>query len=245
MSARRQLFVIPVVEDTSSTDCWEGDDDNLVENGEVWSLVSLQESEGLPPVVAKNKDTLPSRGVWEPHQGFPDQNIARLPHIHSKNTDQDGFPHKSPEMEGKFQTLMRCKLLTKSHHEHYLILSFPPIVGDYWSSALFVQQLADAYAQIEKVNAPGMQRPLQKVGGHLTHHRGPSNQLPGGIASTRHGYNAPVGRGSRFPRLSSARPKTGQQKGTSIVDAVHFRFPAKRHFMQVCRADVQQSVRIQ
>ena len=50
--------------------------------------------------------------------------------------------------------LMRAKLVSRSTQEHILVLSFSRLVCDYWSSCLFVQQLADAYTKLEKSSKP-------------------------------------------------------------------------------------------
>lgn len=52
--------------------------------------------------------------------------------------------------------LMRVKLVQRSTQEHVLVLSFPRVVCDYWSSCLFVQQLADAYGKLEKSSKPSL-----------------------------------------------------------------------------------------
>lgn len=46
--------------------------------------------------------------------------------------------------------LVRAKLSSKGLHEHVLILSFPKIVCDFWSSCLFSHQLSNAYTKLEK-----------------------------------------------------------------------------------------------
>ena len=45
--------------------------------------------------------------------------------------------------------LIRARLVRESVHDATLVLSFPRIICDYWSSCLFVQQLADVYAKLE------------------------------------------------------------------------------------------------
>ena len=50
----------------------------------------------------------------------------------------------------KNESLLRAKLVARSSQDHILVLSFPAIVCDYWSSCLFVQQLAEAYSKLEK-----------------------------------------------------------------------------------------------
>ena len=56
---------------------------------------------------------------------------------------------------------MRVKLITKNSSDHILIVSFPCVVCDFWSSCLFIQQLSDTYAQLEK--APSYRPSLAAV----------------------------------------------------------------------------------
>ena len=60
------------------------------------------------------------------------------------------------EKQKESSLLMRVKLVQRSTHEHALVLSFSRVVCDYWSSCLFVQQLADAYAKLEKTSKPSL-----------------------------------------------------------------------------------------
>ena len=46
--------------------------------------------------------------------------------------------------------LIRARLVSNSSSTHTLVLSFPRIVCDFWSSCLFMQQLTDLYSQTEK-----------------------------------------------------------------------------------------------
>lgn len=46
--------------------------------------------------------------------------------------------------------LMRARLVSMGVHEHIIVLSFPRIICDFWSSCLFSKQLADAYINLEK-----------------------------------------------------------------------------------------------
>ena len=46
--------------------------------------------------------------------------------------------------------LMRARLVSKNTQTHYLVLSFPRIICDFWSSCLLMQQVADAYNKLEK-----------------------------------------------------------------------------------------------
>ena len=60
------------------------------------------------------------------------------PSIPSSRQDQS----KSP--------LLRARLVSKSTSRHILVISFPRIICDFWSSCLFIQQLADIYSKLEK-----------------------------------------------------------------------------------------------
>lgn len=57
--------------------------------------------------------------------------------------------HLSPD-DRDSPLLMRARLVSKGVHEHILVLSFPRIICDFWSSCLFAKQLADAYIHLEK-----------------------------------------------------------------------------------------------
>ena len=59
--------------------------------------------------------------------------------------------HLPPDNENKdAHLLMRARLVSKGVHEHILVLSFPRIISDFWSSCLFAKQLADIYIHLEK-----------------------------------------------------------------------------------------------
>ena len=70
---------------------------------------------------------------------------------------QEGPPNAKPYHLQPLQApieqhkiLIRARLVRESVHDSTLVLSFPRIICDYWSSCLFVQQLADVYAKLEK-----------------------------------------------------------------------------------------------
>ena len=46
--------------------------------------------------------------------------------------------------------LVKVKLVTKSAQDFLLVVSFPRVVCDYWSSCLFIQQLVEVYSKLEK-----------------------------------------------------------------------------------------------
>ena len=65
----------------------------------------------------------------------------------------------SQEEEETRTVLMRARLVQESVREATLVLSFPRIICDYWSSSLFVHQLAEAYRQMER--ASGVSRRIE------------------------------------------------------------------------------------
>lgn len=56
----------------------------------------------------------------------------------------------SPKQERPSAPLIRARLVSKSSSKNTLVVSFPRVVCDFWSSCLFMQQLADVYGKLEK-----------------------------------------------------------------------------------------------
>ena len=67
----------------------------------------------------------------------------------SEGSQLPSLTHLSPD-DKDAPLLMRARLVSKGVHEHILVLSFPRIICDFWSSCLFAKQLADAYIHLEK-----------------------------------------------------------------------------------------------
>lgn len=250
--ARRKLFQLPIQEiATISEDEVEHEaaSKGLSSLGvcDTQTTVPFEREAGVAPNTAVQSD-------WQ-HKG--EDTLMRLPQISRSGwRDSQKYSQATLGMEQKLAlsmgsnctTLLHAKLLSKSPQEHYLILSFPRIVADYWSSALFAQQLSDAYTQLEKVSAPGLThyRPgdSTKAGpGHrvirisqpgTSIHSGVNRGAVGGaygrLGNTRgRGAIAGGGGASRFPRLSSAHTKSGKKAASMI----HVRFPPQMHFKQV------------
>ena len=247
--ARRKLFQLPLQETpTSSKD--------EVDHETASRGFSHLGGHGIQTAVPSEREaavvaSTPMQSDWE-HRG--EDALRRLPQIpqpgkrDSEKCSQATFGMEQKTLPSKGSTLVHAKLLTKSPQEHYLILAFPRIVADYWSSALFSQQLTDAYAQLEKVNGPGLAhyRPGggSKAGpGHgvirVSHPRATIHgSMKRGAVGGVHGCpgNA-LGRGamfggsgaSRFPRLSSACTKAEKKPASTI----HVRFRPQMHFKQV------------
>lgn len=251
--ARRKLFQLPIQEIAASNED-EGEHEAVSKGLSSLGVCDTQATVTFEreAVVAPNTAV---RSDWHHRE----DTLKRLPHItrdrsgwrDSQKYSQAtlGMEQKSPlSMESNCTTLLHAKLLSKSPQEHYLILSFPRIVADYWSSALFAQQLSDAYTQLEKVSAPGLThyRPGdgKKAGpGHRVIRIGPpgtaicSGVNRGAVGGAYGRLGNARGRGaiaggggaSRFPRLSSARTKSGKKAASMI----HVRFPPQMHFKQV------------
>lgn len=67
------------------------------------------------------------------------------------------FPDRSFSLSGEKEDiapglLARAKLVSKGAQDHILVLSFPRVVCDFWSSCLFVFQVVDAYTALEKAS---------------------------------------------------------------------------------------------
>ena len=146
-NARRKPFPLPLRSDLVAT----GDGS---EGEKVISIVSLasknssDDSEGKPlrlrPLPSAGKKAVTFGQVTDLQSETEEKSVSRaLPSL-------SGHTHKEEEPRA---ALMRAKLVQESVRETTLVLSFPRIICDYWSSCLFVRQLAEAYAQLEKTSA--------------------------------------------------------------------------------------------
>ena len=68
----------------------------------------------------------------------------------SSTTELPSLLSSSVTDEKEAPVLMRARLVSTRAHEHILVLSFPRVICDFWSSCLFAKQLADAYISLEK-----------------------------------------------------------------------------------------------
>lgn len=248
--ARRKLFQLPIQEiPTSSEDKMDQTGSrgfNHLGDQHIQTASPPEREAAMVPSTAMQSD-------WQKRGDDAPKRLPQLPHQHGKSDSKGcsqatfGMEQRTiPSKGSNFSTLLHAKLLTKSPQEHYLILTFPRIVADYWSSALFSQQLTNAYTQLEKVSGPGLTyyRPggqkIIKIGQHGTAvHSSMRRGAVGGV------YGCPgnaLVRGTmfggsgaaRFPRLSSARTKTEKKPASTI----HVRFPPQTHFKQVSSAHV-------
>ena len=121
------------------------------------------------------------------------------------------------------QPLIRAKLVAKSSTKHILVLSFPRIVCDFWSSCLFMQQLVDAYGRLER-NAS--YRPCLKTS-YAGRKRG---GVMGACQQERWQKNFPEKRQERYQNC------TGGTEGCRNYVPM---FPARLKFEQVAQREKQ------
>lgn len=147
-NARRKLFSLRMCSDLVSSG--EEGKDGEGKNLSVVSVATSKNSDDSDgeekscwkpchlPSLAKKAVTFGHVTTSQPER----QPDARPPHLSTLLT------HNSTEEETKI--LIRARLVRESVHDATLVLSFPRIICDYWSSCLFVQQLANVYGQLEK-----------------------------------------------------------------------------------------------
>lgn len=149
MNARRKCFPLPMRNDIVPSARGEScPADDLAVN--VFSVTSVtggsdssdaSRSPGMGRTLSKRVSFLPPNPLVKPPPTI-------LPQLGLPNIDlslQDSAQSAQP--------LLRAKLSSKNTQDHILVLSFPRIVCDHWSSCLFVYQLCDAYSKLEKSSA--------------------------------------------------------------------------------------------
>ena len=223
INARRKIFTLPMRTDM----CTEGSAEREARLSVV-SLAGSEISNQKPPEVPKATfQTLKKKSVsFGTRQilGSPTSNTTHLPAL--------GNPTSSESLPG---LLMRARLVQKNTQEHVLVLSFPRIVCDYWSSCLFMQQLADAYGKLEKsasyrpsLAAMRIENKRQAVIHAYGKERGVGN---GNIHAQRRQLQSR----DASTRLLQRRAQMANQTDVGFVPTV----PARVHFHQVCQRENQ------
>ncbi len=144
MNARRKIFNLPtrngMVPSTDNSHPTTTDDMTMsvfsvtsVTNGSDSSDAS--KSPGIGRALGKRVSFAPSNP--------PPDKPALPPQLPSIDQSANATEESSP-------LLLRAKISSKSSQDHILVLSFPRIICDYWSSCLFIYQLSDAYSKLEK-----------------------------------------------------------------------------------------------
>ena len=148
MNARRKIFQLPMRHNlvpTKTEDC-QTNDDLAIKVFSVTSIAGsdssdLSKSPASGRAVRKHVSFAPSnQSESKPVASSTDRAATQLP-----NLDQ---PSSTPDVSS--QLLLRAKLSSKGLQEHVLVLSFPRIICDFWSSCLFAYQLSNAYSKLEK-----------------------------------------------------------------------------------------------
>ena len=146
-NARRKPFVLPLRNDLVAPDNSSDGDKPLSIVSLASSRNSSDDSEGNPP----RERPLPSSAKKSVTFG----RVTSLQTQPAASRVLSALPAKEPGVV----TLMRARLVRESVSETTLILSFPRIICDFWSSCLFVRQLAEAYGQLE--GASGTSRRIE------------------------------------------------------------------------------------
>ncbi len=142
MNARRKIFLLQM-----RTDLCRNEREDSSDIGRALSVISLGSGELSDSPGEKRKSVFPplkksvSFGL-PPTVGTPAQMVTALPSLNGLAT--------TPEEAASLRALMRARLIQKGPQEHILVISFPRVICDFWSSCLFMQQLTEAYFKLEK-----------------------------------------------------------------------------------------------
>ncbi len=164
LNARRKIFTISTNNDILSAAVaspMQQQDRDIAGLPHAMSLTSVVDTDFL-----NSADNSP---VLEPaHQQSPRKRAVSFAKIQTEETtgvgrNEDALPHPqfprhaqlpslsaSPKQERLKSPLIRARLVSKTSSKHILVISFPRIICDFWSSCLFMQQLADIYSKLEK-----------------------------------------------------------------------------------------------
>lgn len=173
-NARRKPFPLLMRDDlVASGDGSEGE--------KVLSIVSLassknsDESEGIPP----KRRPLPSAVKKS-------VTFGTVTDLQRENSVSRVLPELATSTASGEETrplLMRARLVQENVREATLVLSFPRIICDFWSSSLFVRQLAEAYSQLER--SSGVSRRIEASRREVVSrfgHRAPAHVKSRGMA---------------------------------------------------------------
>ena len=123
--------------------------------------------------------------------------------------------------------LMRARLVSKGVHEHILVLSFPRIICDFWSSCLFAKRLADAYINLEKCASYRPSLAAMRIENKRQHVINAHERAKTASFGTR------GGKMDAAARLLQKRTQLANQKNKSPLH------PARLHFQQVATRESQ------
>ena len=208
-NARRKPFLLPLYNDLVSCEGEGGE-------GQVMSIVSLansNNSDDSDKVCSRRLSSPVKKSVTFGHMTAVSEEIKKNGSHLPVMTRHSG--EQPPSI------LIRARLVQQSVHDATLVLSFPRIVCDYWSSCLFVQQLVDAYGKLEA-------RAIQ---------RGPS------IATSRATQSRRSGVATRCGRREMVRPSVSWRElsrpQTACAGGYRPAVEAKLSFQQVALRERQ------
>ena len=218
--ARRKLFPLPMSNDLVAT---SPDSDTSDNEPNALSLVSVGASELDERSPTLLRDSLRKKVVSFAQQDQPAAtHTADVPQLPSLT------PHSSLQ-EKSTPLLMRATLVSKGVHEHILVLSFPRIICDFWSSCLFAKQLADVYINLEKCTSYRPSLAAIRIENKRQHVITAHERVKAATAAG----NGGGGKTDAATRLMQKRTRLGTQRKSS---ALH---PAKLHFQQVAKRENQ------
>ena len=214
--ARRKLFPLPMSNNLVAT---SPDSDASDNEPNALSLVSVGGSE-----LGEERSPTLLRDSLRKKVSFAQQDQPAATHT----ADAPQLPSLTSHslQEKNTPLLMRARLVSKGVHEHILVLSFPRIVCDFWSSCLFAKQLVDAYINLEKCASYRPSLAAMTI----------ENKRQQVISSYKAVAAAANGRGGKTDaatRLLQKRTQLGNQKKNSS------QCPAKLHFQQVAKRESQ------
>ena len=154
LNARRKIFTIPMSTDITAVPKEEGEGEGHLEG--VASIMSLT-SVGDGDFSAENSpQTAPHKRVVsfateevELGEAVTERGGDFVNPHHSRHAQ---LPSLAPimKLDKPHPPLIRARLVSKMSTRHILVLSFPRLVCDYFSSCLLMQQLTDLYSRLEK-----------------------------------------------------------------------------------------------
>lgn len=218
-NARRKIFPLTMRSDLVANE-GEGEEDLSIG----MSLASLEGHYDDPPDKIPVQSNLKKKSVSfaNPPQDSPKSHAAPLPALNLPGPSSESSP-----------LLVRARLVSKSPQEHILVLSFPRVICDYWSSCLFVQQLTDAYSRLQKSSSyrPGLAalRDETKKRALFTAHA----RVRGGV-----GCRVETQRGQLGDATSRLQKKV-QMANKAVKNEFIPAIPARLHFQQVAQREHQ------
>ena len=230
MNARRKLFPLTMKSDlvcipnsslsSSSTGGGGEREDQL---NTAISLVSVltDSPDGSPVLPSQKKKSVSFASNSQPKPVADNPILPALHHV----TEMTDSPQPTP--------LVRARLVSKSPHEHMLVLSFPTIICDYWSSCLFAYQLADAYGKQEKSAAYRPSLAAMRI----------DNKRQAVIHAhekLKEQHTADYTHKRQMPSRDAAS-RLLQKRSQNATQMKEYRppFPAKLHFQQVAKRENQ------